>query len=164
MTKITIVNEGGMGPDERHEWTSFDEAKQSGIFNKYIPTYISEKRFNSVKTIKGLVGLAPDIFTIINVVKYTTKEEVYRKEIWCNSQGIFVTGDYDEFDEVLRRNGLDQWERVRFYYASLEYEVSGSDYNTENVIDVMKEQGFEDHEIEEIISTENMNFKKGIKM
>ena len=76
----------------------------------------------------------------------------YKEENWSsNNQGIFVTGSYDDFSEVCRRINDTEWEIVRFIYETNTYEKQGENLSTSEVMEMMDQQGFEEHEIIEVI-------------
>ena len=76
----------------------------------------------------------------------------YKEENWSsNNQGIFVTGSYDDFTEVFRRINDTEWEIVRFIYETNTYEKQGENLSTSEVMEMMDQQGFEEHEIIEVI-------------
>ena len=79
----------------------------------------------------------------------------YKEENWSdNNQGIFVTGNYDDFTEVFRRINNTEWEIVRFIYETDTYEKQGENGTTLEVIEMMTQQGFDQEEINEVISIE----------
>jgi hypothetical protein len=79
----------------------------------------------------------------------------YKEENWSsNNQGIFVTGSYDDFTEVFRRINDTEWEIVRFIYETDTYEKQGENGTTLEVIEMMTQQGFDQEEINEVISIE----------
>lgn len=76
----------------------------------------------------------------------------YTDEDWSkNSPGIFVTGSYDDFNEVARRVSNTEWEIIRYYYSTEIYERQGENLSTPEVMEMMDQQGFEEHEIIKVI-------------
>ncbi len=78
--------------------------------------------------------------------KFTMKK--YTNEDWSkNSNGIFVTGSYDDFNEVARRVSNTEWEIIRYYYSTETYERQGENCFTSYIREMMNEQGFNEDEI-----------------
>ena len=86
----------------------------------------------------------------------TYSKDLAHKEDWStNSAGIFVTGSYDDFDEVARRITNNEWEIIRYYYETETYEKQGENCLTIHIREMMTEQGYDDAEIEEVLSFNN---------
>ena len=79
--------------------------------------------------------------------------EKYKNEDWSkNSPGIFVTGTYDDFDEVIRRVSNTEWEIIRYYYSTETYERQGENCFTAHVREMMNELAYNDEEINNVLS------------
>jgi len=77
----------------------------------------------------------------------------YTNEDWSkNSNGIFVTGSYDDFNEVARRVSNTEWEIIRYYYSTETYERQGDYCFTSQIIEMMNEQGFNEDEINIVLT------------
>jgi hypothetical protein len=82
----------------------------------------------------------------------------YTDEDWSkNAFGIFVTGSYDDFDEVARRVSNTEWEIIRYYYSTETYERQGDYCFTSYIREMMNEQGFDDNEINKVLSVNKTN-------
>ena len=78
----------------------------------------------------------------------------YQDEDWSkNAPGLFVTGTYDDFDEVARRVSNTEWEIIRYYPSTSTYERQG-EYNcfTTHIREMMNEQGFNNEEINYVLN------------
>ena len=76
----------------------------------------------------------------------------YQDEDWSkNAPGLFVTGTYDDFDEVARRVSNTEWEIIRCYHSTSTYERQGDYCFTAYIREMMNAQGFNDDEINNVL-------------
>jgi hypothetical protein len=77
----------------------------------------------------------------------------YQNEDWSkNSYGIFVTGSYDDYNEVARKVSNNEWEIIRYYYSTETYERQGDYCFTSHIREMMNDQGFNDDEINNVLT------------